>query len=128
MRVNGLYGHVRSNDVRSVALFAGFVAAFHLLAMLALLVPLAMVDPGHAPLYGWTGYLLRWVPIVTVIGLGIALLIGGAVATESVFAIPGLGRLTIDAILQRDYPVIQAVVLLFSVVYVLVNLAVDVFY
>jgi len=68
MRVNGLYGHVRSNDARSFALFAGFVAAFHLLAMLALVVPLAMVDPDHAPLYGWTGYLLRWVPIVTVIG------------------------------------------------------------
>jgi peptide/nickel transport system permease protein len=68
------------------------------------------------------------VPIVTVIGLGIALLIGGAVATESVFAIPGLGRLTIDAILQRDYPVIQAIVLLFSLVYVLVNLAVDLIY
>src|SRR5476649_2727205 len=68
MRVNGLYGYVRSNDVRSVALFAGFVAAFHLLAMLGLLVPLAMFDPGHAPLYGWTGYLVRWVPIVTVAG------------------------------------------------------------
>ena len=68
MRVNGLYGHVRSNDVRSLALFAGFVAAFHLLAMLALMVPLAMFDPDHAPLYGWTGYLVRWVPIVTVIG------------------------------------------------------------
>jgi len=68
MRVNGLYGHVRSNDVRSVALFAGFVAAFHLLAMLGLVVPLAMFDPDHAPLYGWTGYLVRWVPIVTVIG------------------------------------------------------------
>ena len=68
MRVNGLYGHVRSNDVRSLALFAGFVAAFHLLAMLALVVPLAMFDPEHAPLYGWTGYLVRWVPIVTVVG------------------------------------------------------------
>src|SRR5471032_3857 len=68
MRVNGLYGHVRSNDVRSLALFAGFVAAFHLLAMIALLMPLAMFDPDHAPLYGWTGYLIRWVPIVTVIG------------------------------------------------------------
>jgi Zn-dependent protease with chaperone function len=68
MRVNGLYGHVRNNDVRSLALFAGFVAAFHLLAMLALVVPLAMVDPDHAPLYGWTGYLIRWVPIVTVTG------------------------------------------------------------
>ena len=68
MRVNGLYGHVRSNDVRSLALFASFVAAFHLLAMFTLLVPLATFDPDHAPLYGWTGYLIRWVPIVTVIG------------------------------------------------------------
>jgi len=68
------------------------------------------------------------VPIVTVIGIGIALLIGGAVVTESVFAIPGLGRLTIDAILRRDYPVIQGVVLLFSFVYVVVNLAVDLTY
>jgi peptide/nickel transport system permease protein len=68
------------------------------------------------------------VPIVTVIGIGIALLIGGAVVTESVFAIPGLGRLTIDAILRRDYPVIQGIVLLFSFVYVLVNLLVDVTY
>lgn len=68
------------------------------------------------------------VPIVTVIGIGIALLIGGAVVTESVFAIPGLGRLTLDAILRRDYPVIQGVVLLFSFVYVLVNLAIDLLY
>ena len=68
MQVNGLYGHVRSNDVRSLTLFAGFVVAFHLLAALALFVPLAMHDPDHAPLYGWTGYLIRWVPIVTVIG------------------------------------------------------------
>lgn len=68
------------------------------------------------------------VPIVTVIGIGVALLIGGAVVTESVFAIPGLGRLVVDAILRRDYPVIQGVVLLFSFVYVLVNLAVDLVY
>jgi peptide/nickel transport system permease protein len=68
------------------------------------------------------------IPIVTVIGIGVALLIGGAVVTESVFAIPGLGRLTVDAILRRDYPVIQGVVLLFSFVYVLVNLAVDLIY
>ena len=68
------------------------------------------------------------VPIVTVIGIGIALLIGGAVVTETVFAIPGLGRLTVDAILRRDYPVIQGVVLLFSFIYVLVNLAIDLFY
>jgi peptide/nickel transport system permease protein len=68
------------------------------------------------------------VPIVTVIGIGIALLIGGAVVTESVFAIPGLGRLTVDAILRRDYPVIQGIVLMFSFLYTLVNLMVDVTY
>jgi peptide/nickel transport system permease protein len=68
------------------------------------------------------------VPIVTVIGIGIALLIGGAVVTESVFAIPGLGRLTVDAILRRDYPLIQGLVLLFSFVYVLVNLMIDLLY
>ena len=68
------------------------------------------------------------VPIVTVAGIGVALLIGGSVVTESVFAIPGLGRLTVDAILRRDYPVIQGVILLFSFVYVLVNLAIDLMY
>jgi peptide/nickel transport system permease protein len=68
------------------------------------------------------------VPIVTIIGLGFAALIGGAVVTESVFAIPGVGRLVVDAILRRDYPVIQGVVLMFSFVYVLVNLGVDLLY
>jgi peptide/nickel transport system permease protein len=68
------------------------------------------------------------VPIVTVIGIGIALLIGGAVVTETVFAIPGIGRLTVDSILRRDYPVIQGIVLLFSFVYVIVNLLVDLAY
>ena len=68
------------------------------------------------------------VPIVTVIGLGVALLIGGVVVTESVYTIPGLGRLTVDAVLARDYPTVQAVVLLFSLVYVLINLVVDVVY
>jgi peptide/nickel transport system permease protein len=68
------------------------------------------------------------VPIVTIIGIGVALLISGVVVTESVFAIPGIGRLTVDAILRRDYPIIQGVILLFSSVYVLVNLAVDLSY
>ena len=68
------------------------------------------------------------VPIVTVIGLGVALLIGGVVVTESVYTIPGLGRLTVDAVLARDYPTIQAVILLFSLVYVLINLVVDLLY
>ena len=68
------------------------------------------------------------IPIVTVVGIGVALLIGGAVVTESVFAIPGLGRLTTDAISKRDYPVIQGIVLLFSFIYVLVNLLIDIVY
>jgi peptide/nickel transport system permease protein len=67
-------------------------------------------------------------PVVTIIGIGFALLIGGAVVTESVFAIPGLGRLTVDAIVRRDYPVIQGVILLVSGVYVLINLVIDVLY
>jgi peptide/nickel transport system permease protein len=68
------------------------------------------------------------VPIATVIGIGIALLIGGVVVTESVYAIPGLGRLTVDAVLARDFPTVQAVILLFSFAYVLVNLLVDLSY
>jgi peptide/nickel transport system permease protein len=68
------------------------------------------------------------VPIVTVIGLSVALLIGGVIVTESVFTIPGLGRLTVDAVLARDYPTIQAVILLFSFVYVMINLTVDMMY
>jgi peptide/nickel transport system permease protein len=63
-----------------------------------------------------------------VIGIGVALLIGGVVVTESVYAIPGLGRLTVDAVLARDYPTVQAVILLFSAIYVLVNLLVDLSY
>ncbi|HEY4472292.1 MAG TPA: ABC transporter permease [Stellaceae bacterium] len=68
------------------------------------------------------------VPIVTIIGIGVALLIGGVVVTETVFAIPGLGRLTVDAILRRDYPIIQGIILIFSAAYVLVNLLVDLSY
>jgi peptide/nickel transport system permease protein len=68
------------------------------------------------------------VPIVTIIGVGIALLIGGVVVTESVFNIPGLGRLVVDSVLQRDYPVIQGIILMFSGIYLLVNLLVDISY
>jgi peptide/nickel transport system permease protein len=68
------------------------------------------------------------VPIVTVVGSGVALLISGAVVTETVFSIPGVGRLTVDAILRRDYPIIQGVILMFSFMYVLVNLTVDLLY
>jgi peptide/nickel transport system permease protein len=68
------------------------------------------------------------VPIVTIIGIGVALLISGVVVTETVFAIPGLGRLTVDAILRRDYPIIQGIILIFSAAYVVVNLLVDLSY
>jgi peptide/nickel transport system permease protein len=68
------------------------------------------------------------VPVITVIGTGFALLISGVVVTESVFNLPGIGRLTVDAVLARDYPVIQAMILLTSLVYVTVNLLIDVAY
>jgi peptide/nickel transport system permease protein len=68
------------------------------------------------------------IPIVTVIGIGIALLIGGVVVTETVFNIPGIGRLVVDAISKRDYPIIQGVTLVFSAVYVVINLLVDLSY
>ena len=67
-------------------------------------------------------------PVVTIIGVGFALLIGGAVVTESVFALPGIGRLTVDAIVRRDYPVIQGVILIISGIYVLINLVIDILY
>ena len=68
------------------------------------------------------------VPIVTTIGIGIALVIGGAVVTETVFNLPGLGRLVVDAILRRDYPIIQGLILVFSAVYILINLLIDIGY
>ena len=68
------------------------------------------------------------VPIVTIVGIGVAALISGVVVTETVFAIPGLGRLTVDAILRRDYPIIQGIILVFSAAYVLINLLVDLSY
>jgi ABC-type dipeptide/oligopeptide/nickel transport systems, permease components len=68
------------------------------------------------------------VPVITVIGTGFALLISGVVVTESVFNLPGIGRLTVDAVLARDYPVIQAMILLTSGIYVAVNLLIDLAY
>ena len=68
------------------------------------------------------------VPIATIVGIGVASLISGVVVTETVFAIPGLGRLTVDAILRRDYPIIQGIILVFSAAYVLINLLVDLSY
>jgi peptide/nickel transport system permease protein len=68
------------------------------------------------------------IPLVTVIGLSFAILIGGAVITEQVFNIPGVGRLLIQAISRRDYPVVQGVVLVIAGLYVLINLMIDILY
>jgi len=68
------------------------------------------------------------VPIITIIGIGVASLISGVVVTETVFNLPGLGRLVVEAVLARDYPVIQGLILLFSLIYILINLVVDVLY
>jgi peptide/nickel transport system permease protein len=68
------------------------------------------------------------VPIVTIIGIGVALLISGVVITETVFNIPGVGRLVVDAIAKRDYPIIQGTILLIAAVYAVINLMVDLSY
>ena len=68
------------------------------------------------------------VPIVTIIGVGVAALISGVVVTESVFNLPGLGRLVVEAVLARDYPVIQGLILFFSFIYIMINLVIDVIY
>jgi peptide/nickel transport system permease protein len=69
-----------------------------------------------------------FIPILTVVGLALALLLGGAIVTETVFALPGLGNLVVSAVLRRDYPVIQGALLVIAAVYVLVNLAIDLLY
>jgi peptide/nickel transport system permease protein len=68
------------------------------------------------------------IPVVTVIGLQLGLLLSGAVLTETIFSLPGLGRLLINAILDRDYPVVQAAALLTALIFVVVNLVVDLSY
>jgi peptide/nickel transport system permease protein len=92
------------------------------------------IRTAHAKGIGQMPVLLRHalrnaaVPIITVVGIGLALLITGVVVTESVFNLPGIGRLTIDAVLARDYPVIQAITLLSSLLYVVINLLIDLSY
>jgi peptide/nickel transport system permease protein len=120
----------------SIALGTIYIALIARITRAAMLEILAQdyVRTAHAKGLAPSAVLMRHalknaaVPIVTIIGIGVALLISGVVVTESVFAIPGIGRLTVDAILRRDYPIIQGVILLFSTIYVLVNLAVDLSY
>jgi len=132
----GLFPFLRNLILPAVALGLVFMALLARITRATMLDVLAQdyVRTAKAKGVGQRGVLFihalknAAVPIVTIIGIGFATLIGGAVVTESVFAIPGLGRLTVDAILRRDYPVIQGVVLMFSCVYVLVNLMVDLLY
>jgi peptide/nickel transport system permease protein len=120
----------------SVTLALAYMALIARITRAAMLETLSQdyIRTAHAKGLATPAVLLRHalhnasVPIVTVIGIGVALLIGGVVITESVFAIPGLGRLTVDAILRRDYPVIQGIILVFSGAYVVINLVVDMLY
>jgi peptide/nickel transport system permease protein len=116
--------------------------SFIYIALIARMTRAAMLDvlgedfvrTARAKGIGETSVLLRHalrnaaVPVITVIGSGFALLISGVVVTESVFNLPGIGRLTVDAVLARDYPVIQGMILLTSFIYVAVNLLIDLAY
>ena len=132
----GAYGWIRGLILPSLTLSIIFVALIARMTRTSMLEVMSEDYIRTARAKGQTERIVLFrhalrnaaVPIVTVIGLGIALLIGGVVVTESVFTIPGLGRLTVDAVLARDYPVIQAVILLFSFVYVMINLTVDMMY
>jgi peptide/nickel transport system permease protein len=132
----GLWGFLQRLILPSVALSVIYIALIARITRTSVLEVLGEDYIRTARAKGLTDYVVLMrhalrnaaVPIVTVIGIGIALLIGGVVVTESVFSIPGLGRITVDAVLARDYPTVQAVILLFSFVYVLINLAVDVAY
>jgi peptide/nickel transport system permease protein len=133
---NGLGGWLSNLMLPAIALGAVFIALIARITRATMLEVLSQdyVRTAKAKGVGQRAILFvhalknAAVPIITIIGLGFAGLIGGAVVTESVFAIPGVGRLVVDAILRRDYPVIQGVVLMFSFVYVIVNLIVDLLY
>lgn len=132
----GFWPFIRTLLLPSFALGAIYMALLARITRTAMLEVLAQdyVRTARAKGVGQIGVLFIHAlknaanPVVTVAGLGVALLIGGTVVTETVFAIPGLGTLTVNAILERDYPVIQGVVLLFSFSYVVVNLIVDLLY
>ena len=133
---DGLWPWLSHLILPSIALGTIYIALIARITRAAMLDVLAQdyVRTAHAKGLAPGAVLMRHalknaaVPIVTIIGIGVALLISGVVVTESVFAIPGIGRLTVDAIIRRDYPIIQGVILIFSAVYVLVNLAVDLSY
>jgi len=131
-----LGGFARSIALPTVALGVTYIALISRITRASMLDAINQdyIRTAHAKGLGILPILFRHalrnasVPIVTTVGVGIALLIGGVVVTESVFAIPGLGRLTADAILRRDYPVVQGIILIFSAIYVLINLMIDIAY
>jgi peptide/nickel transport system permease protein len=133
---DGLWEWARHLVLPSIALGTVYIALIARMTRAAMLEVLAQdyvrtaQAKGLGPSKVLIGHALKnaAVPIATVVGIGVALLIGGAIVTETVFALPGIGRLTVDAILRRDYPIIQGVVLIFSGAYVLINLAVDLSY
>ena len=132
----GVWDWLRHMILPSIALGTVYVALIARMTRASMLDVLAQdyirtaAAKGLAPDQVLVGHALKnaAIPVVTIIGMGVALLISGAIVTETVFALPGIGRLTVDAILRRDYPIIQGVILLFSAVYVLVNLLVDLSY
>jgi peptide/nickel transport system permease protein len=133
---DGVWEWLRHLVLPSVALGTVYVALIARMTRASMLDVLAQdyirtaAAKGVAPAQVLTRHALKnaAIPIMTIIGVGIALLISGAIVTETVFALPGIGRLTVDAILRRDYPIIQGVILIFSAVYVLINLLVDLSY
>ena len=132
----GVWEWLRHLILPSIALGTVYIALITRITRASMLEVLAQdyvrtaEAKGLAPNQVLIGHALKnaAIPIVTIVGVGVALLISGAIVTETVFALPGIGRLTVDAILRRDYPIIQGVILIFSAVYVLVNLAVDLSY
>ena len=133
---DGVWEWLRHLILPSIALGTVYVALIARMTRASMLDVLAQdyirtaSAKGLAPDQVLVGHALKnaAIPVITIIGMGVALLISGAIVTETVFALPGIGRLTVDAILRRDYPIIQGVILIFSAVYVLVNLLVDLSY
>ena len=132
----GIVGTLRSIALPAFALGMAYMALIARITRASMLEVLSedYIRTAHAKGVATRSVLLRHalknaaVPIVTVIGIGLALLISGVVITETVFNIPGLGRLTVDAILKRDYPIIQGLIILFAGAKVLVNLLIDISY
>lgn len=132
----GLWPSIRSLILPTVALSATYIALIARITRASMLEVLSQdyIRTANAKGLATTRVLLLHalknasVPIVTVIGIGIALLISGVVITETVFNIPGLGRLTVDAVLKRDYPIIQGLILVFAATKVIINLLIDLSY